>query len=233
MKTLNGNSRASDFVDGMVHAEEAYSRANPGYADAPFYTNHDMDRSATYYPSDKGPVTKMAYAMDLLMAGNAFVYYGEEIGMNGSGRDENRRAPMYWSDNPQDPDKCTDPPYMEEIQMKFPSVDDQMNDEQSLYSWFKSVIRVRNTYPAIAKGSTKKADAVCDDKVAAFFRGVENEDELLIVMNLRGQTVTKDISSLGKSYRLAESLSTNEESITYKNGEVSLPAYSIAVFTHK
>ena len=233
VKTLNGNSRASDFVDGMVHAEEAYSRANPGYADAPFYTNHDMDRSATYYPSDKGPVTKMAYAMDLLMAGNAFVYYGEEIGMNGSGRDENRRAPMYWSDNPRDPDKCTDPPYMEEIQMKFPSVDDQMNDEQSLYSWFKSVIRVRNTYPAIAKGSTKKADAVCDDKVAAFFRGVENEDELLIVMNLRGQTVTKDISSLGKSYRLAESLSTNEESITYKNGEVNLPAYSIAVFTHK
>ena len=108
-----------------------------------------------------------------------------------------------------------------------------MNDDQSIYSWFKSIIRVRNTYPAIAKGTTKKADFICDDKVAAFFRGLENENDLLIVMNLRGQEVKKDLSSTGRGYKLAESLSTNEESITYKNGELSMPAYSIAVFTHR
>lgn len=232
-KTLNGSCTASDYVEGMMHAEEAYSRANNDYVDAPFYTNHDMDRSAAYYASDKGPVTKMSYAMDLFMTGNAFVYYGEEIGMNGAGKDENRRAPMYWSDDPNDPDMCSGPPGMDEIQMKFPCLDDQMNDDQSLYSWFKNIIRLRNSYPAIARGTTKKADFICDDKVAAFFRGAEKEDELLIIMNLRGQTVEKDLTSIGKSYKLAESLSTNEESISYKDGEVSLPAYSIAVFTHK
>ncbi len=232
-RTLNGSCTASDYVEGMMQAEEAYSRANPDYVDAPFYTNHDMNRSSAYYASDSGPVTKMAYAMDLLMTGNAFVYYGEEIGMNGAGKDENRRAPMYWSDDPGEPDKCTDPPYMDEFQMKFPSLDDQMADDKSLYSWFKNVIRVRNSYPAIARGTTKKADAVCDDKAAAFFRSVENEDDLLIVMNLRGQTVEKYLSELGKGYTLAEKLCTNEESITYKNGALTMPAYSIAVFTRR
>ena len=33
------------------------------------------------------------------MTGNAFIYYGEELGMKGAGRDENRRAPMYWNDD--------------------------------------------------------------------------------------------------------------------------------------
>lgn len=51
----------------------------------PFYTNHDMGRSAGYYNGDYASErTKMAQAMNLLMPGNAFLYYGEEIGMRGS-----------------------------------------------------------------------------------------------------------------------------------------------------
>ena len=103
---INGTYKASDYVKGMLLAQEAYSSANPDYVDAPFYTNHDMARSAGYYAADDGPVTKMAYAMSLFMTGNSFVYYGEEIGMKGAGKDENKRAPMYWSDDPDDPDMC-------------------------------------------------------------------------------------------------------------------------------
>ena len=40
--------------------------------------------------------TKMAGGMNLMMSGNVFVYYGEELGMSGAGKDENKRAPMYW-----------------------------------------------------------------------------------------------------------------------------------------
>lgn len=163
--TLNGGCRASDFVEEMVRSEEIYSSANQEYVGAPFYTNHDMDRSADYYPEDNGPVTKMAYAMNLFMTGNAFVYYGEELGMSGAGRDENRRTPMYWSDDPTDPDMCAGPPGMDEVPMKFPPLADQIKDKQSIYNWFKEVIRVRNTYPAIARGITEKADLICDDKV--------------------------------------------------------------------
>jgi glycosidase len=92
---LNKAYGARDFVQAMLSTQEAFSAANTNYADAPFCTNHDMGRSAGYYPNDEGPKTKMAYAMSLLMSGNSFVCYGEEIGMKGSGKDENKRAPMY------------------------------------------------------------------------------------------------------------------------------------------
>lgn len=230
---LNGSSSATDYVDGMVRAEDAYGNANPAYTGAPFYTNHDMNRSASYYPEDDGPVTKMAYAMDLFMTGSAFVYYGEELGMEGAGRDENRRAPMYWSDDAEDPDMCAGPPGMDRVQMKFPPLADQMKDDQSIYSWFKEVIHVRNAYPAIARGITEKADFISDNDVAAFFRRSDTEGDVMIVMNLRGQTARKDLSPAGKGLKLAGKLCTNEENITYKNGTLTMPAYSIAVFTRR
>lgn len=231
--TLNERCKASDYVDSMIKAEELYGKANPDHIDAPFYTNHDMDRSADYYPYDDGPVTKMAYAMNLFMTGNVFVYYGEEIGMNGAGRDENKRAAMYWSDDPHDTDMCAGPADIDEVQMKFPSLADQMRDDESIYNWIKEVIRVRNTYPAIARGVTDKAAFLCDGSVAAFFRRSETEGDLLIVMNLRAHEVKKDISLLVRGFSLAESLCTNRESISYEKGALTMPGYSIAVFTYK
>ena len=232
-ETLKGNCRASDYVDGMVQDEAAYSRANPSYTGAPFYTNHDMDRSAEYYPDDGGQLTKMAYAMSLFMTGNAFVYYGEEIGMSGAGKDDNRRAPMFWSSDPYDPDMCAGSPYIDEVQMKFPPLSEQINDETSVYSWFRDVIRVRSTYPAVAGGSTKKASLICDDKVAAFYRRSATDDDLLIVMNLSPQEVRKNITLSAAGFSLAETLSTGGEDISCKKGALMMPAYSIAVFTHK
>ena len=230
-KIINGSYKASDYVKGMLLAQQDYGAAAPDYVDAPFYTNHDMGRSAGYYTADEGPVTKMAYAMSLFMTGNSFVYYGEEIGMKGAGKDENKRAPMYWSDDEKDADMCGGPPDMDKVQMKFPSLADQMQDETSIWRWFKEVIRVRNAFPAIARGTTEGADAVSDENVAAFFRRSDEDTDLLIVMNLRAQTAEKDLSLVGGSLDLAAVLNTNEESIVYKDGKLTLPPYSIAVFT--
>ena len=176
---------------------------------------------------------KMAYAMNLFMTGNAFVYYGEELGMEGAGKDENKRAPMYWSDDPRYEDMCAGPPGMDEIQMEFPPLADQIRDDTSLYSWFKDVIGVRNAYPAIAQGATEKADLICDDDVAAFFRRSETEDDVMIVMNLCDHPVKKNLLISGKGFRLAGKLCTNDENITYRSSRLTLPAYSIAVFVHK
>lgn len=227
---VNGSYRASDYVKGMLLAEEAYRRANPDYVDAPFYTNHDMGRSAGYYAADDGPLTKMAYAMSLFMTGNSFVYYGEELGMKGSGRDENKRAPMYWSDDENDPDLCAGPPLMDEVRMKFPSLADQKEDELSLWRWFREVLRVRSAFPAIARGVTEDADGLSDENVAAFFRRSEEYGDLLIVMNLRGRTAEKDLSSIG-GLTLSAVLNTSEENITFTENILTLPACSIAVFT--
>ena len=240
---INGTYKASDYVKGMLLAQEAYSSANPDYVDAPFYTNHDMARSAGYYAADDGPVTKMAYAMSLFMTGNSFVYYGEEIGMKGAGKDENKRAPMYWSDDPDDPDMCAGPPDMDEFPMKFPSAAEQMKDNLSLWTWFREVIRVRNAFPAIARGTTEGVDSLSDDNVAAFMRRDPENGDLLIVMNLRADTAVKEMTGVDSaadgvdstgaesSLTLAAVLNTGEEDITYEQGVLTLPGYSIAVFT--
>ena len=107
-----------------------------------------------------------------------------------------------------------------------------MKDDMSVYRWFREVIRVRNAFPAIARGVTENADFVSDDSVAAFFRRSETDDDALIVMNLSAGTVKKDLSLvLGSSFDLAAVLNTGGEGITYQNGALELPAYSIAVFT--
>ena len=228
--TLNGSYKASDFVEAMKLAEQAYGEVNPNYVDAPFYTNHDMGRSAGYYAQDDGPVTKMAYALSLFMPGNSFVYYGEEIGMKGAGKDENKRAPMYWTADASAPGMCTGPEGMDDVQMKFPPLDEQMSDDLSLWRWFTEVIRVRKAFPAIARGRTETAEGVCDESVAAFFRRSADDGDVLVVMNLRDQAATKDLSALG-NLQLAAVLNTSEESISYDNGSLNLPAYSIAVLT--
>ena len=230
-QTIRGARPASDFVTEMVQTEQTYRNSGPAFIDAPFYTNHDTDRSAEYFPDDDGSMTKMAYAMNLFMTGNAFVYYGEEIGMTGSGKDDNRRAPMYWSDDEEDPDMCAGPPDMDDIHHKYPSLTEQMKDDMSLYCWFREVIRVRNAFPAIARGVTEQSDSVSDDAVAAFYRRSDTEDDLLIVMNLRDRYAEKDLTGTGDSLKLAAVLNTGEEGITYEGGRLCLPAYSIAVFT--
>ena len=63
-------------AEGYTNLEGAvYNAANPYHVDAPFYTNHDMDSNAEYYRDDNGSAVKMAYALNLLMSGNAFVLY--------------------------------------------------------------------------------------------------------------------------------------------------------------
>ncbi len=226
-----GSYPASDYVQAMVRAEEVYGEANPAYVGAPFYTNHDMGRSAGYYALDEGPVTKMSYALSLFMPGNSFVYYGEEIGMKGSGKDENKRAPMYWSDDADAPGMCAGPPNMDEVQMKFPSLEDQVADDLSLWRWFTEVIRVRKAFPAIARGATEPVDAVSDESVACFIRRGTGDEDVLIVMNLREEAVERDLSAVAGDLELAAVLNTGEGVISYEGGTISMPPYSIAVLT--
>ncbi len=230
-QVMSGRSGASEYVRAMVETEAAFGAANPNAVDAPFYTNHDTARSASYYPSDQGPVTKMSYALSLFMRGDSFVYDGEELGMDGSGKDENKRAPLRWSDDAGASGMCAAPAGMDAIENRFPSLEAQMTDDLSLWRWFKEVIRVRKAFPAIARGTTEAVDGVSDGNVAAFIRRSAEDQDVLVVMNLRDQAVEKDLSVVSGNLTLAAVLTTNAESVSCANGTVSMPPYSIAVLT--
>lgn len=69
--------------------------------------------------------------MNLLMSGSAFLYYGEELGMKGSGKDENKRAPMYWDADDTAEGMCDGPADMDEVKMKYASAAEQMENGDS------------------------------------------------------------------------------------------------------
>ncbi len=230
-QVMSGERPASSYVQEMVASEAAFGASNQGFVDAPFYTNHDTARSAGFYPGDDGPATKMAYALSLFMPGDSFVYYGEELGMEGSGKDENKRAPMRWSADAGASGMCAAPEGMDALPAKFPPLEEQVSDDLSVWRWFGEVIRVRRAFPAIARGTTEAVDALSDDAVAAFIRRSAEYQDVLVVLNLRGETVVRDLSQVGGSLTLAAVLGTTEEPITCEGSTLTLPGYSVAVLT--
>ena len=117
IETVSQSSPAcsiSPDATALQKADAAYRGKNADYIDAPFLSNHDCGRIAGFTGRDENK-TKLAAAMNILMSGSCFIYYGEEIGMvSGENNDPSLRAPMYWNvarDNgtTQKPPECTLP----------------------------------------------------------------------------------------------------------------------------
>ena len=65
----------------------------------------------------------------------------------------------------------------------------------------------------------------------AFIRRSAEYQDVLVVLNLRGETVVRDLSQVGGSLTLAAVLGTTEEPITCEGSTLTLPGYSVAVLT--
>ena len=232
---MRGEIPASSYSRGLQEAESLFSAHNPDYIDAPFYTNHDMGRSAGYYAGDRSEAqTKLAGAMNLLMSGNAFIYYGEELGMKGAGKDENKRAPMYFSSDPSCEGMCKGPADMDEVKMKFGSLEEQEKDEQSVYYYYKEAIGVRNRYPAIRKGKTENLEQYSSDTVAAFSKEYEGE-KLYVFINVSEEKAVIDLTeneSINRK-KIENGLYTGEESGSIENGLLTIPGHGIILMSGK
>ena len=229
-KTLKGSYGAEDFVNALAKEEQLYSEHNPSYVNAPFYTNHDMARGAGYYAGDDGTKTKTALALNLLMGGNAFVYYGEELGMKGSGKDENKRAPMYWDSDAQAEGMCRGPEYMDDFDMKFPPFSEQEKDPLSIWQYVRQAVHIRNAFPVIARGKTVPLDELSEEEYAVMIKEDGTHEPVLIAINLDENSHEIDLGSTGYG-TLSATLNTSMEFAVYKDGKLTLPPYTIAFFT--
>lgn len=226
---------ASSYGNAVCNVQKKLAAYNEDYIDAPFYTNHDTARSAGYYSGDYSEnMTKISGAMNLFMSGNAFLYYGEELGMKGSGKDENKRAPMYWSTDKTAEGMCDGPEGMDTVKMKYGSLEEQKDDSDSVYNFYRAVIKLRNAYPEIARGQVSFLKDLSDENVCVI-KKTWNDREILIAFNLSEQAETIDLSdqSLGSremgNMSLGGALATTEEKIVFSDGTLSLPPYSAAV----
>ena len=230
-RTVNRTGDLRYFAEAMVQEEELYGSMNPSYVNAPFYTNHDMDRGAEYYLDDGEAKIKMAEALNLLMTGNAFIYYGEELGMKGAGPDENRRAPMYWSDDPNAAGMCAGPSGSGEIRMDYGSLEKQISDPDSIFNYIREAVRIRESLPAIARGRTVRIPELEEDRFCGFLRtySADNgEDNVLVLINNGDTAVTHRLPDSVAEYRdLCAALYTGDRNSRVNDREITVPAGGI------
>ncbi len=233
-KALN-NDNLTTYGSTVASLDETIGAYNPDYIDAPFYTNHDMGRSAGYYAGDTSEArTKMAGALNLFMNGSAFLYYGEEIGMKGSGADENKRAPMYWSTDDSAEGMCDGPADMDDFAMKFGSLEEQQDDPSSIYNYYKKVIRVRNENPEIARGTVEYLEEYSTDTFCVLRKTYE-DSQVLLLFHVGTETEDFDVSGLTVNgtevspESVRSTLETGEEFIDMEGTVISMPGYSVAV----
>lgn len=236
-KTVKGIAPGGAAAYGKAVAELAgqFGQYNENYIDAPFYCNHDLARSAGYYNGEWAEAqVKMGAALNLMMDGAAFVYYGEELGMKGSGKDENKRAPMYWSEDEEAEGMCNGPKDMEQVKMKYPSFEVQKEDSHSIYNFYKQAVLLRNRYPEIARGEVSYLSGISDDKICIVKKEYEGST-ILLVFNISAEKLLLDLSQFNLANIDAANLSvggmllTGEEAVSKEASGLVLPPYSVAV----
>lgn len=226
---LRGAGKAdvvSTYATALEKADKAYSGSNPEYIDAPFLSNHDVGRIAGFVSGDEAKI-KLAGAMNIFMSGSVFIYYGEEIGMTGSGNDPSKRAPMYW--NADRDDGTTDLPPDCVLPEEYPlgSLEEQKKDDSSVYNYYRQAIAIRNALAVISHGSTTAETALNRGCISAQ-RKTWGEQTCIILMNIDPESAQVDLSAYADWY-LAASLSANGKNVSMKSTTLELPAYGVAV----
>lgn len=215
-----------EFADSMISVQENIKRNNADGTVAEFLTNHDTGRTANFFGREER--VKMAYALELFNTGNVFVYYGEEIGLSGAGKDENFRAPMYWSKT-EKTGMCDGPADMDSFDYLFAPVDEQTGDKASIYNFIKRCIRIRNENPEIARGEVALIPEVEDESICAITKTYK-DSKIAMLYNLSAETKTVTVSKDTYGYEgIRGYVSVDGTEVTLDGDTVTLPPSSVVI----
>jgi glycosidase len=226
VRNIGNPNMIPSYAKALQAAHEAYSESNPNYIDAPFLSNHDMGRIFGFASGEEYKI-KLAGAMNVLMSGSCFIYYGEEIAMPGSGNDPSKRAPMFW--NQLRTDGTTNPPPSCTIPAEYPygSLEDQINDAGSIYNFYREVIAIRNALPVISHGVTTAEEALNVNCISAQ-RKTWNDQECIILMNINTEAAQVDLSAYA-DWKLAATLSVDGNPTELDGTTLNMAACGIAI----
>lgn len=150
------NEDGAGYARALEAWYSAVEKANPEAKNAPFLSNHDMARMAGTLRFD-AQAEKLAAAAYLLLPGMPYLYYGEELGMSGSGADENKRLPMLWSAM-NDDGTCLPPANADQSQRQKQGVAEQDAQADSLLNCYREILHLRNALPVFQHGAVQAAD---------------------------------------------------------------------------
>lgn len=212
--------RGAGYGSLTAHLEERFGENT---LMAPFLDNHDMDRITGTVGTYNLNRLKITYGLLAMMRGGVYVYYGDEIGMIGSGNDPNKRIGMYW-DTLDTVTRC--PPGTTDAKYVLDNVVTQQGSANSLLNYVRRAMNLRNAVPEIARG-TSEIIAQEDSDVCVIRRTWES-GTVTIVLNISDSP--KNLT-LNAGALLGE-LDANLESgsgITYTEGTLHLDPWGIAV----
>lgn len=148
------------FVNRELQQQRAYADTTP---DVPktsvmttFLNNHDQTRTVSYLGSVEK--AKLAAAIQLTLPGMPFIYYGEELGQLSNSNDPNRREAMDWYASAKGEGMCVLDEKFFGVSSKYTkandgiSLEEEINDENSIYSYYKKLTQLRTDYPIFFDG---------------------------------------------------------------------------------
>ena len=239
-----GKHNAYKFVDYIQSWQERIRESNPEAIDSPFLSNHDTARSAGYIEGETRK--RLNAALYLTSPGTPYVYYGEEIEMEGYNNDPDKRRGMYWSASDSTGYVSKVPGASNDKEKPAKSVEEAQQDKESLLNFYKRVIALRNQNPEIARGTIKTVEL--DNKSRCAYVSEYNGSKVMVLYNLGDSAATVEIPSDTftvkevRGYLLCDTGDYYEEGkapatlptydapqITVKGQSVTLPAYSVIV----
>ncbi len=188
---------AAPVINAFVGAQQTLAGKDIGFQ-APFLSNHDQIRVMRALAGQQG-LARVAAATLFALPGTPFVYYGEELGMQGGAgsADPLKRTPYPWTaDAPGHGFTtsatlwCGTSTALWCNAAEAPGVDlaTQQADASSLWSQYRRLIALRHAHPALAKGDAAWQRVDTEPGVFALLRTSGNE-RILFVANY-GATAT-------------------------------------------
>lgn len=226
-----GNDTADTIPDNVALFQRLFTAKDSHGVASNFLTNHDNDRLASMVQGNVRSM-KIAASALLLYPGSAYIYYGEEIGMQGSGRDENKRLHMEWGDASIE---CNDPSGTDwRGGQPQGTVASQKNDTNSLLSYYRDCIRLRNLYPEIAHGRLTDLYVGSQNSDIGAYTLTYGDSTIVVVHNASTEEIEYTMPTAYADYVLGNYVGIDGNTApTIKDGKVNMPGGVSAIFVKK
>lgn len=201
IRTAAQNTSNRRYATVLEDIYDYYRKIDRNFISSPFIVNHDMDRFATQTLGNIEAM-KLSAEMLLVLPGNPIIYYGEEIGMygfkaNGTDNiwDETRRMPFPWNDDYLTAwvtSSIQDVINVNAENATLESVDVQMQNPDSLWSIYASLLKLRNDNIALKYGNSFAKWDLSTASLQGFYRTFEYDkykQTLLILHNFDDEEV--------------------------------------------
>ncbi len=174
LNAVNAGS-STNFLSSYLNGMKIIKMKTDHYIDAIFLSNHDQNRVMSVLSGDLGKA-KLAANILFTLPGIPYVYYGEELGMQGMKPDENIREPFVWTTG-------SNPPMADWVSSKYnkttPTVDQQVNDPESMFSMYQTLIALRKNSEVLRFGDLQSL-AIISYKLIGFSRTYQGKTWIIL-----------------------------------------------------